>query len=260
MRGDGSGFPRHAVAVLGGAGIVPLATGEACAVVFDTRAWAEHGEAAFSCLGPDERARAARFRFRADRDAYVMSHALWRAVLQVCLGSRTAPWDSLLLATHSSGQPWLPDHPAWAISLSRSGPFAAVAAAYAAWVGVDIERFPPRQSLEEVMATISTPAECDAIGRHVGEARARAMLQLWTDKEAVLKAWGTGLVLDPVRVDTLARPVQHPDREGRPCNLNVPALPPALVGALAAPPGLAGVRQVVLGPLGDRLGANSCTN
>ncbi|MEW5835817.1 MAG: 4'-phosphopantetheinyl transferase superfamily protein [Pseudomonadota bacterium] len=258
MNGGGDGFLQRVRTALERAGAVPLEVREACVAVFDTRVWAGDGEAVLNGLDQDERARAARFRFEADRDAYVLSHALWRAVLQACLGPRPGSPGPVRLARHPSGQPWLPDHPGWATSLSRSGPFAAVAVAHAGWIGVDLERFPPRQPLDELVAAIATPAERGAVWQHTGPDRERALLRLWSGKEAVLKAWGTGLTLDPTRVDTLRCPVRHPGGEGDPCDLQILVLPPDLVGVLAVPPGLARIRQLLPETLGGQSVANSC--
>lgn len=258
MNGGRGGFLQRVGTALERAGAAPLDVREACVAVFDTRLWAGDREAVLLGLDPDERARAARFRFEADRDAYVLSHALWRAVLQASLGLRPGSPGPVRLARHPSGQPWLPDHPGWATSLSRAGPFTAVAVAHAGWIGVDLERFPPRQSLDELVAAIATPAERAAVRQHTGLDRECALLRLWSGKEAVLKAWGTGLTLEPARVDTLRRPVRHPDGAGDPCDLQPLVLPPGLVGMLAVPSGLARIRQLLPEAPGGWSVANSC--
>ncbi len=259
MVAQAGGFLGWAIDALRRAGGGPLATGEACVAVFDTRAWACAGDAAGRCLDPAERTRAERFRFEADRAAYTVSHALWRAMLLACLGRPAGGRGDVRLDARPSAPPRLPGHPGCATSLSRSGPFAAVAVARAGWVGVDIERFPPRQPLEMVLEAIATPAEHAAIGAAAAAGPgARAALRLWTDKEAVLKAWGVGLALDPLRVDTLDRPVRHPDRSAGACDLHALVLPDGLVGSLALPPGAGPVRQILAGPPGPPPAATIC--
>ncbi|HEU4669264.1 MAG TPA: 4'-phosphopantetheinyl transferase superfamily protein [Dyella sp.] len=253
------GFFGQAVDALRRAGAGPLATGEVCVAVFDTRAWAGTGEAAWRDLDPSERARAERFRFEADRSAYTLSHVLWRAVLAVCLDRPADGGARVRLDARPLVAPRLPDDPGCATSLSRSGPFAAAAVARAGWVGVDIERFPPRQPLEALLEAVATPAERAAVGApdDAGPG-ARAALRLWTDKEAVLKAWGVGLTLDPRRVDTLARPVRPFDRPDGACHLHALVLPGGLVGSLALPPGAGPVRQILAGPPGAAPAATIC--
>ncbi|WP_169816729.1 4'-phosphopantetheinyl transferase family protein [Dyella thiooxydans] len=214
------------------AGIGRVAGAQAWVVVFDTAEWLDGLQQAALTLDAWERARAARFRFEGDRTSYVLAHALWRRVLRMCLGTgpvlpRVSP-DAL-------GRPLLPDHPGHVTSLSRSGPFAAVAVARMAAVGLDIECFPARHALDDVLAAIGTPAERQALAGLAGEPWQRAVLGLWTAKEAVLKAWGTGLRFDPALVDTSRSPL--PDPSGRPLawRLLRLSLPAGLIGAIAVP-------------------------
>ncbi|MBU6247648.1 MAG: 4'-phosphopantetheinyl transferase superfamily protein [Xanthomonadaceae bacterium] len=213
-------------------GVRALGERQACVVVFDTAEWSGDGDRLASFLDAWELTRAARFRFEGDRGRYVLAHMLWRRVLRMCLGKggelpRVLP-DAL-------GQPLLPDHPGHVTSLSRSGPFVAVAVARWAAVGIDIECFPPLHAMDDVLEVVGTPAEREALARPVAEARQRAALGLWTAKEAVLKACGVGLQIDPAKVDTSLHPI--PDPCGRPLawRLLQLKLPGGLMGALAAP-------------------------
>lgn len=260
MAGGEPEFLQCATLALEQAGAAPLDRGEACVALFDTRCWSAFAGGAVDRLDPAERARAGRFRFEADRDAYVLSHVLWRAVLQACLGAAGACRTVVRLDRRSSGQPWLPGHPDHATSLSRSGPFAAVALARAGAVGVDIERFPPRQPMGQLADVIATPAERAAARRAGRGASERALLELWSGKEAVLKAWGLGLALEPTRVDTLSRPVRHPQHGDRPCDLLSLSLPHDLVGVLAVPQGLTRVSLWLPSAPGNRPVANSYAN
>jgi 4'-phosphopantetheinyl transferase len=87
-----------------------------------------------------------------------------------------------------------PGHPPIWASLSRAGELVAVAVSTAGPVGVDIE------SLDRVAAAgfddvAFSAAERESITGDHDRAR------LWTAKEAVLKARGTGLRVDPRTVD-----------------------------------------------------------
>lgn len=220
---------------LADAGIRSLGAGQCFVVVADTRPWLPHLAEAFGWLDPHEQERAARFRFDADREHYVLAHALWRATLAACL--EQAP-ETVVLGREQGGRPILPEHSGHATSLSRSGQWAAVAVAAAPTVGVDIERFPPRLPLDEVMATAATPAEHRQLEAFGGTERELAALRLWTRKEAVLKAFGAGLTIDPGRIDTTADPVADPAGRLPACRLAELALPAAVVGAVAAPAGV----------------------
>lgn len=208
---------------------------EARVVVFDSRAWADHAHAAPALLDMPEAQRAARFRFERDRTVYTLAHAIWRVALGVCLGT-TATRVPLVPAT--SGQPQLPDT-GLATSLSHSGPWVTLAVTGAATVGVDIERLPSHFTLDNLLPMFCTLAEAALLTSMAPSRRERHALALWTRKEALLKAWGTGLALEPRLFDACAGQVI-----AAPVGVDQPAcvaldldLGRGLVGALALPAG-----------------------
>ena len=81
------------------------------------------------------------------------------------------------------------------VSLSRAGEFVAVAVTKAGPVGIDLESIAAvaRAGVDEVAFS---PAELLALGSLDAGAAASARTRLWTGKEAVLKAVGTGLRTD----------------------------------------------------------------
>lgn len=224
-------FADQARRALVASGLAPPHAGEVSVVMFDTSEWSAFQSEACGWLRDHERARAARFRFDRDRSAYVLAHALWRAVLAVSLGRgpREVPLDFL-----PSGQPNLPGT-SLATSLSHSGPVALVAVGVVRMLGVDLERWPPRIALDELLPAICTPGEAKVLGRLSPGPRERALLQLWTRKEALLKAFGTGLAQAPAAFGAMAgepvRLASHP--EGPPCRVLDLALPAGRLGALA---------------------------
>ncbi len=232
MRTRDGRFARLVDLALGRAGITLLGPAQACVVVFDTTRWFAEEAAALPVLAEWEVERAARFRFQADRTGYVIAHALWPMVLAACLGAKG---ELPRVAPDQRGRPLLPDHAGYVTSLSRSGQFAAVAVARAAAIGVDIERFPPRHALDDVLGVIATSHERAAVARLSGEPRQRAMLGLWAAKEAMLKAWGVGLGFDPALVDTARSPLFDPFETGLAWRLHTLDLPGGLLGALAVP-------------------------
>jgi len=149
--------------------------------------------AAAGTLSEDERARASRFRFAADRDRFVASHAALRRILASYLGAAPA---SLVFGAGTHGKPFL-DAPAHGrslrFSLSHSGDLALVAVSLEREVGVDVERVRPRADLEGFTARYFSPRERDALARVPPGDRLRAFLEIWTLKEAYLKACGDGL-------------------------------------------------------------------
>jgi 4'-phosphopantetheinyl transferase len=67
----------------------------------------------------------------------------------------------------------------------------------AATIGVDIERYPARIDLDALMPVFCTREECEELSALQDVERARSLLELWTRKEALLKAFGVGLLTDP---------------------------------------------------------------
>ena len=236
-------FADQARRALVDAGLAPPHAGEVSVVMFDTSEWSAFRGDACGWLDDEERARAARFRFDRDRSAYVLAHALWRAVLAVSLerGPREVPLDFL-----PSGQPRLPGT-SLATSLSHSGPIVLVAAGAVRMLGVDLERWPPRISLDDLLPAICAPGEAQVLRALPPGQRERALLQLWTRKEALLKAFGTGLVQAPAAFVAVAgEPVRlASEKDGPPCRVLDLALPADRLGALATSLDMAQYRLLV---------------
>ncbi|WP_448074187.1 4'-phosphopantetheinyl transferase family protein [Georgenia yuyongxinii] len=140
-----------------------------------------------------------------DRAArFVAARVLLRRVLAARLGQ--APADVRLDATcpecgRPHGRVRVLGGPSGGkhVSLSRSGPLTAVALADGAEVGVDVEAEAAvtRAHLADVALTPAELAAHDRLGVERGPALARA----WVRKEAVLKALGCGLDVEPARVE-----------------------------------------------------------
>lgn len=228
----GRSFIDHVRRALAATGLSPPRAGEACVVLFDTTPWSAFEAEASLLLDAAERERASRFRFDHDRCAYVLAHALWRVVLAACLERDTG---EVPLAFRPSGQPCLPGT-SLATSLSHSGPVVLMAVGNARMLGVDVERWPPRVRLDELLPVICAPEEAGVLGSMPAARRERALLQLWTRKEALLKAFGTGLAQAPAsfcaRPGEPVRPPSDPD--GSPCRVADLALAGEWMGALAA--------------------------
>jgi len=211
------------------AGFAQPRAGEALVLLASATDFTGEFDAARMMLDDAERSRAGRFRFARDADTYLVAHALWRSALCLALGTHHFP-----LIFSEAGQPLLPGT-GFATSLSHTGRFIAIAIARAATVGLDIERDPPRMKLHALAPSICTPREHAAVMALATDARESALLALWTRKEALLKAYGTGLRMDPARIDADGGiELAHAGH----ATLRIHALDtgPGLKGALAAPP------------------------
>ncbi|HEY4147010.1 4'-phosphopantetheinyl transferase family protein [Pinirhizobacter sp.] len=217
-----------AVNTLREAGLARPRAGEALVLLASSTDFAGDFDQARMALDDAEHSRAGRFRFARDADTYILAHALWRSALCLVLGMQRPP-----LVFTEAGQPVLPGT-GMATSLSHTGRFIAIALTQADTVGVDIERDPPRMQLHALAPSICTPREHAVVMALPADAREGALLALWTRKEALLKAYGTGLRLDPATIDA---DVEMDLARASHATLRIHALDtgPGLKGALAAP-------------------------
>lgn len=226
-------WPQVAERALDDAGFTAPPAGSCSVVVFDSARWLAHEAEAARCLGPQEGQRAARFRFARDRSRYVLAHALWRRVLAHCLGCADA---AAPLSDSPSGQPCLPAT-GWSTSLSRSGSCVAIAVALSRTVGIDLERSPALRKLSGLASSICTAQEARDLQALAPDALEPALLVLWTRKEALLKAFGTGLQVAPASIS--ATPgvwVAPPPATGMPpCRVLDLPLQTGQIGAIAVP-------------------------
>jgi 4'-phosphopantetheinyl transferase len=168
---------------------------QAAVLVFDANRYSDTEAEAAALLDARERTRAARFQFPSDRTTYTVAHAAWRVAIGFCLGM---PARKVPLSFTPEGQPRLYGY-ALSTSLSHSRSMVAIAVCTAETIGVDIETVPLKVNLQELMPTFCTPQEITAIGELPSHDHAHELLRLWTRKEALLKAFGVGLLTDPAK-------------------------------------------------------------
>jgi 4'-phosphopantetheinyl transferase len=149
----------------------------------------DEGVATFRLLDDAERHRAARFRFDRDRARFVAHHAFVRRVLARYLGSepRAVP-----LRSGAGGKPELAMDAGIAFNSSRSDRLSIVAVARDP-VGVDVERLRPVEGADALAESLFTAAERRLLSSRPSASRDTSFLELWTRKEAVVKAFGGGL-------------------------------------------------------------------
>lgn len=141
--------------------------------------------------------RAASFHFETDRVRWIAWRAGMRRILGRYLGVVPA---AVPIVTDESGKPRLAaPHDDWFFNLSHATTLAALVIARAGPVGVDLEETARLNSLNECIDEICHPAEIEALPAD-DCARNLALLHLWTSKEALLKALGTGLSFSPQKL------------------------------------------------------------
>ncbi len=164
-------------------------------------------EAYLHTLDTEELARHEHFRFAADRERFLLAHGLLRDLLGRYLGLEPA---ALRFARGAHGKPYLPGVPLH-FNLSDTKDAMALAVAHAP-LGLDLETMGRTVDHLAVAAHYFT-AEEQADIADATDAK-RRFLELWTRKEAVLKASGVGIMddLKVLRVDLpyQAMRIAHP--------------------------------------------------
>lgn len=153
-----------------------------------------------SWLDPQERSRYHRFRFPQHRQEYLVAHALLRSCLSRY--GPLQPWEWSFL-TNAYGRPEIYPEceprrlsekglPPLRFSLSHTQGLVACAVTRSA-VGVDVEHTDREADLTAIAEASFSPPERADLGRLAGSAWRQRFFDLWTLREAFVKAQGMGL-------------------------------------------------------------------
>lgn len=137
--------------------------------------------------------RALSFRFEHLREQYTFAHAFKRQVLSHYFPFKKA--SDWCFDQTSSAKPFVSDDLAFNLSHSvRSVVVALVESSNKIAIGVDIECFREIADLESMIEMVCHPDEMQQLD--MCSDRNKGFLLLWTAKEALLKACGSGLIND----------------------------------------------------------------
>ena len=144
------------------------------------------GRVAANLSPAEQQRRSAFFDVRGgDRWAHV------RGVLRELLGAYTGePPASLHFALSGYGRPVLPGRVSF--SVAHTGGLALYAVARDIEVGIDVERIDPARASLLVADAFLSAAESERLRTCRDDVRAREFFRLWTRREALIKARGTG--------------------------------------------------------------------
>ena len=155
---------------------------------------------ALACLSEIELVRFKRFRFPEDARRWASFRAQMRRILGGLIGEKP---EDVPIVLSEQGKPLLaPPHHTLHFNLSHCSDRGILALSGDGPLGVDIEPLNRGTDLPESESIFCHPAELGELPENAG-LRASRLLEIWTAKEAVLKALGTGLIQAPeaVRVD-----------------------------------------------------------
>lgn len=157
-------------------------------------------------LSADEQTRAGRFVFRPDRDRYIASRGVLRAILGRYLSQDPS---HLLFSYNSYGKPQMDssrEASAIRFNLSHSQALALYAVARTREVGIDIECITRDVPYEDIVEQFFSSAEKDAFRRIPKDDQREWFFACWTIKEAYVKAVGTGLGEPLDRIEVTLHP------------------------------------------------------
>ena len=154
-------------------------------------------EDALGVLSESERTRAGRFVSQEDQQSYVFAHALLRRTLSEMDDSvAPAAWT---FDSEPHGKPMLAHHGTRgriAFNLTHTRGVVACACASGGSVGIDVEAIDRRTDYMELATGYFAPAEIADLRNATEPDRPARFIELWTLKEAYVKAVGRGLGLD----------------------------------------------------------------
>lgn len=137
------------------------------------------------------------FAYAGPRRQFTLCRAALRALLTSHLGCGN---DQLSFETTTHGKPFaqLEGEPApVSFNVSHGGRHGLIALAAQGRVGVDVEERTEHRRFDLLVDTTFGPAERAELAALDDPDRLRLFFRLWTMKEALLKAHGAGLLLDP---------------------------------------------------------------
>jgi len=150
--------------------------------------------AALNQLSPEERARHARFRFARDRRDFAVAHALLRRALSARFQLPPHDW-TFVSGTH--GKPRLDANLAarthLSFNLAHTDGLVACIVTHDADVGIDVEAIDRNTDALELARHYFSPSEIADLEQSAPDTRQVRFIEIWTLKEAFVKAVGDGL-------------------------------------------------------------------
>jgi 4'-phosphopantetheinyl transferase len=151
-------------------------------------------EAAISVLSDEERDRSKRFVFPADRRDFIVAHALTRRALAAHGGLAAGAWE---FEVNEHGKPhvaravaeWIPI----SFNLSHTRGLVGCAVTADADIGFDVESIAAARKADSFARRYFAPNEVEFLDRCSTTERSEHLINLWTLKEAYIKAVGQGL-------------------------------------------------------------------
>ncbi len=151
-------------------------------------------------LSEEERARASRFRFEADRRRFVITRANLRRLLGEYLG---CCGTEINFCYSSHGKPSLSESASdIRFNVTHSGDVALLGFVQSCEIGIDVEQVRQNEELDKLAERFFSLREREQVLGLTGEEKQTAFYRIWTRKEAYVKALGCGISLALDSFDT----------------------------------------------------------
>ena len=175
--------------------------GHASVSYVDLKPNADRETSAMAWLDASEKARWRRFRNARARREFALCRAALRDILRARLdcGNRQLSFnvsENGKPLAHVRGEP-APVN----FNVSHSGPHGLIAVVSEGRVGIDVEDRATRRDIDGIASLTFTPAERAELAAAHGTRKTKFFYRIWTMKEALTKALGVGLSLNPTRLE-----------------------------------------------------------
>lgn len=144
---------------------------------------------AFPLLNEEEKARAQRFHFERHQRRFTVARAWLRVILSRYAGQ--AP-ETLNFGYNKQGKPHLPNNHQLTFNLSHSHELALLAIGCHQPLGIDVEYFSKRPFMG-IAEQLFSPKEIEDLTQTNPPLMPLAFFNIWSQKEALIKACGLGL-------------------------------------------------------------------
>lgn len=164
---------------------------------------------AHALLNEEESIRAKRYHFPRHQRRFTLARAILRIILARYL--KVSP-SSLIFTTNKYGKPLLVNHPSLHFNISHSGELALLAVSNNHPMGIDLEFFSERP-YEGIAKSLFSPKEIQAVEQAPSHVKPMIFFQIWSQKEAFIKACGMGLSYPTQQFDV---PILHLKNNNQP--------------------------------------------
>ena len=168
---------------------------------------------AFELLDDEEKARRRRFVVERAKRRFSLCRGALRIHLAERLGcsNRELSFDYL---EHGKPVAKVNGQRVWTgFNVSHSGRHGLIALSEHDWLGVDVEERVPKPDLDGIGNKVYGRSEQKMLLAAAGAQKVHLFFRLWSMKEALIKALGTGFALNPSRFE-VPRPMLHGVRAG----------------------------------------------